>query len=41
MDIVYERVCGLDIHKDMIVACMIKKGRRERKQFGTMTDDLL
>lgn len=41
MDIVYERVCGLDIHKDMIAACMIKKGRRERKQFGTMTDDLL
>lgn len=41
MDIVYERVCGLDIHKDMIVACIIKKGRRERKQFGTMTDDLL
>lgn len=41
MDIVYERVCGLDIHKDMIAACMIKNGRRERKQFGTMTDDLL
>ena len=41
MDIVYERVCGLDIHKDMIAACMIKEGRRERKQFGTMTDDLL
>ena len=41
MDIVYERVCGLDIHKDIIAACMIKKGRRERKQFGTMTDDLL
>lgn len=41
MDIVYERVCGLDIHKDMIAACMIKKGRRERRQFGTMTDDLL
>ena len=41
MDIVYERVCGLDIHKDMIAASMIKKGRRERKQFGTMTDDLL
>ena len=26
MEIVYEWVCGLDIHKDMIAACMIKKG---------------
>ncbi len=41
MEIVYERVCGLDIHKDMIAACMIKKGRREHMQFGTMTDELL
>ena len=41
MEIVYEWVCGLDIHKDMIAACMIKKGRREHMQFGTMTDELL
>lgn len=41
MDIVYERVCGLDIHKNIIAACMIKKGRREHRQFGTMTDELL
>lgn len=41
MEIVYERVCGLDIHKDMIAACMIKNGRREHMQFGTMTDELL
>jgi transposase len=46
MDAIYERCCGLDIHKKTVVACLIvpARGRQTRKDirtFGTMTDDLL
>lgn len=41
MEIVYERCCGMDIHKSLIVACVIKGVKKEIKSFGTMTDDLL
>jgi transposase len=46
MDIVYERCCGLDIHKRTVVACRIVPDRggrptKEVRPFGTMTDDLL
>lgn len=46
MDAIYDRCCGLDIHKRTVVACMIAPGsgrqsRKEIRTFGTMTDDLL
>ena len=43
MEIVYERCCGMDIHKDLIVTCVMKGGKNEKeiKSFGTMTGDLL
>jgi transposase len=46
MDAVYERCCGLDIHKRTVVACIIVPGSRKQvhkeiRTFGTMTDDLL
>ena len=46
MDVVVERCCGLDVHKDTVVACVRtpgKGGRRdqETRTFGTMTRDLL
>src|SRR5882672_11103510 len=46
MDVLYERCCGLDVHKKMVVACRVTpdKGRaplKEVRTFGTMTDDLL
>jgi transposase len=46
MDAIYERCCGLDIHKRTVVACMIEPGsgrqsRKEIRTFGTMTDNLL
>ena len=41
MDIIYERCCGLDIHKSVVVACMNVNGQKEIQSFGTMTDDLL
>ena len=44
--VVYERCCGLDIHKQLVDACLLvpgpgKEPRREVRSFGTMTDDLL
>ncbi len=45
MEVVYERCCGLDVHKKTIVACLITPGpggrSKEIRTFGTMTDDLL
>ncbi len=46
MDVVYERCCGLDIHKKTVVACLITPGadgkpQKEIRTFGTMTDELL
>ena len=46
MEVVYERCCGLDIHKQTVVACVILPGtpgkpRKAIRTFGTMTADLL
>ncbi len=46
VEVVYERCCGLDIHKQLVVACLLVSGpgkepRREIRSFGAMTDDLL
>jgi transposase len=46
MQVVYERCCGLDIHKKMVVACLSitsATGQRskELRTFSTMTSDLL
>ena len=39
MDVVYERCCGLDIHKRTVVACLIVPGStgaptKEVRRFG-------
>lgn len=46
MEVVYERCCGVDVHKKTAVACVIVPGPqgrpvREVRTFGTMTDDVL
>src|SRR5215211_1873181 len=46
MDVVYERCCGLDVHKTSVVACLLisrSAGEPVRtvRTFGTMTEDLL
>jgi len=46
MDAVYERCCGLDLHKRTGVACRLVPGpdgqpQKEIRTFGTMTADLL
>jgi transposase len=46
MEVVFERCCGLDIHKQTVVACVIVPGDsqqpcKEIRSFKTMTADLL
>jgi len=46
MDVLYDRCCGLDLHKRSVTACRIVPGRQgqpttEIRTFGTMTADLL
>jgi transposase len=41
MEIIYERCCGLDIHKASITACVIIGDQKEIRTFRTMTEDLL
>ncbi|MDR2971726.1 MAG: IS110 family transposase [Bacteroidales bacterium] len=41
VEVVYGRCCGMDIHKDGIVACLNIDGKREVREYTTMTDDLL
>ena len=45
MNVVYERCCGIDVHKQTVVACAIVPGaagevRKETRTFGTLTTDL-
>ncbi|WP_026961917.1 IS110 family transposase [Alicyclobacillus herbarius] len=41
MDVVHERCCGLDVHKKMVVACVLTPETKEIRTFSTMTEDLL
>lgn len=46
MEVVNERCCGVDVHKQTVVACVIVPGtgrqpHKEIRTFGTMTPDLL
>jgi transposase len=45
MQIVYQRCCGMDVHKDSVTACVLLideygEWRSEKRKFGTMTRDL-
>lgn len=40
MQVVYERCCGVDIHKRTIAACFKDGKKREIRQFGTTTKEL-
>lgn len=41
MELIYNRCCGLDIHKDLIVACIFVGRKKEIRSFGTITDEIL
>lgn len=41
MNVIYERCCGMDVHKNTIVACIITGRKKEIRSFSTMTSSLL
>jgi len=41
MQVVYERCCGMDVHKKTVSACAITPQGRETRTYGTFTDELL
>ena len=41
MDVIHAHVCGLDVHKKNVVACIITPDHKEIRTFSTMTEDLL
>lgn len=41
MDKVYDKCCGIDVHKKLIVACFRKGSRQEIREFGATTRELL
>lgn len=46
MEVMFERCCGLDVHKEPVTACVIAPGpsgkpQKEIRTYGTMTDDLM
>lgn len=41
MDKVYERCCGIDVHKKVVVACMRTGRKKEVREYGTTTRELL
>lgn len=41
MEVVYQRCCGLDVHKRSVAACVITPEGKETRTFGTMTKDIL
>ena len=41
MEKVYDKCCGIDVHKKLIVACFKKGNRQEVRDFGATTRELL
>ena len=41
MEVLHERCCGLDVHKNSVTACLLTSQEKQIKTYGTMTDDLL
>lgn len=41
MKVVYQRCCGLDVHKKNVVACILTPDTKEVRTFSTMTAELL
>ena len=41
MNKVYDKCCGIDVHKKLMVACFVHGGEQEVREFGATTDELL
>ena len=41
MDVIYKVCCGIDVHKNKIVACLKEKGKKDViKEFSGQTEDI-
>ena len=40
MEVMYERCCGIDVHKRIVVACLKCGKKQEIREFGTNTENL-
>lgn len=40
MEVVYERCAGMDVHKKIVVVCVLVGRRRQTRSFGTTTGEL-
>ena len=41
MEVLFRSCCGLDVHAQTVVACLVKEGHRTTRTFSTMTGQLL
>ena len=41
MDKIYDKCCGIDVHKKLIVVCFRKGNKQEVREFGATTRELL
>src|SRR6266581_3540954 len=41
MEVLYACCCGIDVHAKMLVACLLKAGKKEVRTFSTMTEELV
>ncbi len=41
MEVIYERCCGVDVHKNKVTVCLFTGKKKEIREYGTMTDDIL
>ena len=41
MDKIYDICCGIDVHKKLIVACLNHKRKKELREFGATTRELM
>jgi transposase len=41
MEVIHDCCAGLDVHAASVAVCVIQKGRKQARTFGTMTADLL
>ena len=41
MDKIYDKCCGIDVHKKIMVACFIHGKEQEIREFGATTRELL
>ena len=40
MEVDYRCCCGIDVHKKVIVACLVNGGKQELREFGTTTSEI-